>query len=56
MESKERSIDIVKQGLRRRYRAEHRFKIHGLSAILISFLFLLPLFISIVSTGYSAFF
>jgi phosphate transport system permease protein len=56
MEHNKRTIDIVKKGLGRRYRAERRFKIYGLCAILISFVFLALLFTSIVSTGYSAFF
>jgi len=56
MKNKERTIDIVNRGLGRRYRAERRFKIYGLCAILISFVFLALLFISIVGNGYSAFF
>jgi len=56
MKESGRTIDIVKQGLSRRYRAERRFKTYGLCAILISFIFLALLFISIVGKGYSAFF
>ncbi len=55
MEKKERTIDIVNRGLAKRYRAEKRFQIYGLSAILISIIFLALLFVSIVGTGYSAF-
>ena len=50
-----RTIDIVKSGLSRRYRAERRFRFLGLSAILLSILFLALLFASIVGKGYSAF-
>ena len=50
-----RTIDIVKSGLTRRYRAERRFRFYGLSAILLSILFLVLLFASIVGKGYSAF-
>jgi phosphate transport system permease protein len=50
-----RTIDIVKSGLSRRYRAERRFRFFGLSAILLSILFLVLLFASIVGKGYSAF-
>jgi len=50
-----RTIDIVRSGLPRRYRAEQRFRFYGLSAILLSILFLALLFASIVGKGYSAF-
>jgi phosphate transport system permease protein len=50
-----RTIDIVKSGLKRRYRAERRFRFYGLSAILLSILFLALLFASIVGKGYTAF-
>jgi phosphate transport system permease protein len=50
-----RTIDIVHQGLAKRYRAEHRFKLYGLGAIVISLLCLAILFISIVGNGYKAF-
>ena len=56
MEKNQRTIDIVKRGLNKRYRSEKLFKIYGLSAILISIIFLALLFISIIGTGYSAFF
>ena len=49
-------IHIVKKGLNKRYRSEKRFKIYGLSSILISMVFQGLLFISIIGTGYSAFF
>ena len=50
-----RTIDIVQAGLARRYRAEGRFKLYGLGAIIISLLCLAVLFISIVGKGYPAF-
>ncbi|MGD8252936.1 MAG: phosphate ABC transporter permease PstA [Syntrophobacterales bacterium] len=50
-----RTIDIVQAGLSKRYRAERRFKLYGLVAIIISLLFLAILFISIVGNGYTAF-
>jgi phosphate transport system permease protein len=50
-----RTIDIVHQGLAKRYRAEGRFKFYGLGAIVISLLCLAILFITIVGNGYKAF-
>ena len=50
-----RTIDIVNRGLKRRYRAERRFKIYGITAIALSLVFLALLFITIVGNGYSAF-
>jgi len=50
-----RTLDIVKSGLNRRYRAERRFRFYGLSAIVLSIMFLALLFASIVGKGYSAF-
>ncbi|MCU0540210.1 MAG: phosphate ABC transporter permease PstA [Desulfobacterales bacterium] len=50
-----RTIDIVKQGLAKRYRAERRFRLYGLSAIAISIISLALLFISIIGNGYTAF-
>ena len=48
-------IDIITRRLRKRYRAEKRFKFYGILAIFISLLFLLLLFVSIIGNGYSAF-
>lgn len=48
-------MDIVNQGLSRRYRAEKRFRIYGISAVIVSMIFLLFLFISIAANGYTAF-
>ena len=50
-----RTIDIVNRSLSKRYRAERRFRLYGLSAIIASLLFLALLFISIVGKGYTAF-
>lgn len=50
-----KNITIVKQGLAKRYRAERRFKLYGVSAIAASLIFLAFLFISISSSGYTAF-
>jgi phosphate transport system permease protein len=50
-----RTIDIVQKGLARRYRAEKRFRLMGIMAIVFSLLCLATLFISIFGTGYSAF-
>ncbi len=50
-----RTIDIVNSSLERRYRAERRFRRYGISAIVISLIFLSFLFISITGKGYSAF-
>jgi phosphate transport system permease protein len=48
-------MEIVNRSLKRRYRAERRFRFYGLSAIVLSILFLAVLFASIVGKGYSAF-
>ena len=50
-----RTLDIVNQGLSKRYRAERRFRRYGIGAIILSLCFLLVLFISIVANGYTAF-
>ena len=52
---KERTLDIVNRGLGKRYRAERRFRLYGLSAIVASMVFLSLLFISIIGNGYTAF-
>lgn len=53
--SSPKSIDIVRAGLHRRYRAERRFRLYGLTAIVLGILFVSFLFVSIVSKGYTAF-
>jgi len=50
----DRILDIVNRGLAKRYRAERRFRLYGLLAIVVSLLFLSLLFISIGTKGYSA--
>ena len=50
-----RSIDIVQAGLSKRYAAEKRFQLYGKLAITMGLLFLVLLFTSIISKGYSAF-
>jgi phosphate transport system permease protein len=45
----------VEHGLRRRYRAEWRFRAYGLAAAVSGLLFVAFLFLSIISTGYTAF-
>ena len=42
-------------GIKRRYRAERRFKIYGIVAIAIGLFFLVALLWSVVSKGYTAF-
>ncbi|MEX1994176.1 MAG: phosphate ABC transporter permease PstA [Steroidobacteraceae bacterium] len=47
--------ELVERGLRRRYRAERRFRAYGFAAALSGLLFVAFLFLSIISTGYTAF-
>lgn len=53
---KQTTMEIVQQGLGRRYRKEKRFRIIGFSAICISIGFLALLFFSIFLNGYKAFY
>ncbi len=50
-----RTLDIVNQGLQKRYSSERRFRMLGLSAIIASMLFLALLFVTITGNGYTAF-
>jgi phosphate transport system permease protein len=50
-----RPIDVINAGLRRRYRAERRFRWYGKIAIGLGLAFLAILFTSIISNGYMAF-
>jgi len=50
-----RPIDTINKTLNKRYRAEKRFKLYGILAIFLSLAFLLLLFVSIISKGYTAF-
>ncbi len=47
--------DKISAGIGRRYAAEKRFKIYGISAIAIALVCLTGLFFTIISNGYSAF-
>jgi phosphate transport system permease protein len=47
--------DVIKRGIVRRYAAERRFKVYGIAAIVFSLVFLLVLFASIISRGYTSF-
>lgn len=49
------TIAKVNKGLKRRYRAERRFRLTGATAIFTALCFLFLLFFSIVSSGYKAF-
>lgn len=51
----EKAIDVVHEGLKKRYRAEQRFKFYGVLAVFVSLSFLAILFISIIGKGYTAF-
>jgi phosphate transport system permease protein len=51
-----RTIDLVRKTLDRRYRAERRFKLFGLAAIICGLLFLVIMFTSIIGNGYTAFY
>ncbi|MGB5251001.1 MAG: phosphate ABC transporter permease PstA [Gammaproteobacteria bacterium] len=48
-------MERVNKGLRKRYRAERRFRAYGLISVILGLSFLLLLLISIVGNGYSAF-
>jgi len=51
----ERAIDRVHASLKRRHRAERRFRALGLGAVILGLGFVAMLFVSIVSKGYTAF-
>lgn len=51
----ESTMEIVNRGLAKRYRREKRFQMFGLGAIILSIFFLVFLFGSIFSNGYTAF-
>lgn len=52
---KRRTVDVVLASLPRRKKAEQRFRWYGLASIVIGLIFLVILFGSIISNGYSAF-
>jgi phosphate transport system permease protein len=49
------AAEAVARGLKARYRAELRFKLYGMVAVALGLLFLVVLFYSIVSKGWSSF-
>jgi len=49
------TVDRMQRRLRRRYAAERRFHLYGLTSILLALAFMLLLFVGIFGTGYSAF-
>ncbi len=51
----QRTRRLVEAGLRRRYRAERRFRAYGVAAIAVGLAFIGLLFTSILSTGWSIF-
>lgn len=50
------TIELVNKNLKKRYRAERRFKAYGLTSICFALLCLVVLFTDIISKGHSAFF
>jgi phosphate transport system permease protein len=50
-----RTIDIVRKGLGKRYKAERRFRRYAFFAIAVSLFFLFILFANVISTGYTTF-
>lgn len=50
-----RAIDLVNASLKRRYAAERRFKLLGLSAVILGLSFVLLLFGNIIAQGWTAF-
>ncbi|MBW2368485.1 MAG: phosphate ABC transporter permease PstA [Deltaproteobacteria bacterium] len=50
-----RTLDIVNQGLAKRYRAEKRFRFYGVAAIFSGLIFLSILFFNIAKSGITAF-
>ena len=51
----QRTIDIMKRNLKKRYAAERRFRLYGLASIIIALLFMVLLFTAIVGAGHTAF-
>ncbi|MBK8991464.1 MAG: phosphate ABC transporter permease PstA [Gammaproteobacteria bacterium] len=49
------TIDIVRGGLKRRYRRERRFRLYGIASVLVALASLALLFADIVSKGWQAF-
>lgn len=55
MNNQSQVSDVVKRGLKKRYRAERRFRIYGAMSILFGVFCLLLLFADIISKGHGAF-
>jgi len=55
MQNQRHISEAINKGLKRRYRAEQRFRKLGITAIAIALLFLFSLFYAIISKGYPAF-
>ncbi len=53
--SPSRTVTIVQASLHKRYRAEKRFRLLGLSAVICGLAFLAFMFVDIISKGYTAF-
>ncbi len=51
----QRTIDIVNASLKRRYAKERRFRLIGMTAVVLGLLFVALLFADIVGKGYTAF-
>ena len=50
-----RTLQLVEKGLKRRYRAERRFRLYGLGAVLLGLSFVAFLFYTVISQGYTSF-
>lgn len=48
-------MDIINLRLAKRYRAQKRFRFYGVSAVVLTLIFLSLLFVSLVGKGFSAF-
>ena len=49
------TIEYVRASLPRRYAAERRFRYAGVTAVILGMLFVVVLFVDIISKGYTAF-
>lgn len=50
-----RTLALVEKSLKRRYRAEVRFRLYGMGAVALGIAFVVFLFYTIISQGYSSF-
>lgn len=50
-----RTIELVERSLKRRYRAETRFRLYGMGAVALGIAFVFFLFYTIISQGYTSF-